>query len=98
MILERSYYGRLKDLVLNQLAVSGPKGLKAGTKITEKVLSDFTPGQWRQIAIKNDKRQLDLERSEEHTSELKSLMRISHAVICVKKKKQLYLSLHKRIK
>src|SRR3546814_11997233 len=35
--------------------------MKAGTKITEKVLSDFTPGQWRQIAIKNDKRQLDLE-------------------------------------
>jgi len=61
MILERSYYGRLRDLVLNQTAVSGPKGLKAATKITEKVLSDFTPGQWRQIAIKNDKRQLDLE-------------------------------------
>src|SRR3546814_12430378 len=61
MILERSYYGRLRDLVLNQTAVSGPKGMKAGTKITEKVLSDFTPGQWRPIAIKNDKRQLDLE-------------------------------------
>src|SRR3546814_14394199 len=61
MILERSYYGRLRDLVLNQTAVSGPKGMKAGTKITEKVLSDFTPGQWRQIAIKNAKRQLDLE-------------------------------------
>ncbi len=61
MILERSYYGRLKDLVMNQTAVSGPKGLTAGTKITEKVLSDFTPGQWRQIAIKADKRQLDLE-------------------------------------
>src|SRR3546814_7044016 len=29
-----------------------------------------------------------LERSEEHTSELKSLMRISYAVFCLKKKKQ----------
>src|SRR3546814_8712080 len=28
-------------------------------------------------------------RSEEHTSELQSLMRISYAVICLKKKKQL---------
>src|SRR3546814_1021667 len=28
------------------------------------------------------------ERSEEHTSELKSLMRISYAVFCLKKKKQ----------
>src|SRR3546814_9661261 len=33
------------------------------------------------------------ERSEEHTSELQSLMRISYAVFCLKKKKQ---SKHKR--
>src|SRR3546814_8328849 len=33
----------------------------------------------------------DLRRSEEHTSELQSLMRISYAVFCLKKKKQ-----HKR--
>src|SRR3546814_1075787 len=31
----------------------------------------------------------DLERSEEHTSELQSLMRISYAVFCLKKKKTL---------
>jgi DNA-directed RNA polymerase subunit beta len=60
-ILERSYYNRLKDLVINQTGQSGPKGFKADTKITEKVLSDFTPGQWRQIAVKNDKRQAELE-------------------------------------
>src|SRR3546814_411406 len=30
----------------------------------------------------------DLDRSEEHTSELQSLMRISYAVFCLKKKKQ----------
>src|SRR3546814_3807296 len=30
----------------------------------------------------------DNERSEEHTSELQSLMRISYAVFCLKKKKQ----------
>src|SRR3546814_7062536 len=34
---------------------------------------------WRQIPV--------LERSEEHTSELQSLMRISYAVFCLKKKK-----------
>src|SRR3546814_2117939 len=32
--------------------------------------------------------QLRLDRSEEHTSELQSLMRISYAVFCLKKKKQ----------
>src|SRR3546814_11969622 len=31
---------------------------------------------------------LSIERSEEHTSELQSLMRISYAVFCLKKKKQ----------
>src|SRR3546814_8637663 len=31
---------------------------------------------------------LDLYRSEEHTSELQSLMRISYAVFCLKKKKK----------
>src|SRR3546814_3443650 len=30
----------------------------------------------------------DMERSEEHTSELQSLMRISYAVFCLKKKKK----------
>src|SRR3546814_4169346 len=33
-------------------------------------------------------------RSEEHTSELQSLMRISYAVFCFKKKKPQYQSLH----
>src|SRR3546814_7634612 len=31
---------------------------------------------------------LDFQRSEEHTSELQSLMRISYAVFCLKKKKK----------
>src|SRR3546814_9637829 len=31
--------------------------------------------------------EMDCERSEEHTSELQSLMRISYAVFCLKKKK-----------
>src|SRR3546814_5846244 len=34
------------------------------------------------------------QRSEEHTSELQSLMRISYAVFCLKKKKHLYINLH----
>src|SRR3546814_9479350 len=35
-------------------------------------------------------------RSEEHTSELQSLMRISYAVFCLKKKKQITLSTYTR--
>src|SRR3546814_9634971 len=33
---------------------------------------------------------IDADRSEEHTSELQSLMRISYAVFCLKKKKHIY--------
>src|SRR3546814_7143725 len=36
----------------------------------------------------NDRRLLDVVRSEEHTSELQSLLRSSYAVFCLKKKKQ----------
>src|SRR3546814_6397397 len=34
------------------------------------------------------------ERSEEHTSELQSLMRISYAVFCLKKKKKIKINTH----
>src|SRR3546814_2164405 len=36
-------------------------------------------------------------RSEEHTSELQSLMRISYAVFCLKKKKKLIMPHHKDV-
>src|SRR3546814_7809891 len=35
------------------------------------------------------------ERSEEHTSELQSLMRISYAVFCLKQKKEKYIYIYK---
>ncbi len=46
-ILERNFYSRLKELLLNQVTAGGPKTLKADVKITDKVLAEFTPGQWR---------------------------------------------------
>jgi DNA-directed RNA polymerase subunit beta len=61
VILERSFHSRLKELLLGQEVASGPKGLKTNTKITDAVLDEFTPGQWRQIGIKNDKRMVDIE-------------------------------------
>ncbi|MBL0338892.1 MAG: DNA-directed RNA polymerase subunit beta [Rhodospirillaceae bacterium] len=60
-ILERSFYSQLKELLLGQVVVSGPKGLKVETKITDKVLKDFTEGQWRAIGIKNDKKMAEIE-------------------------------------
>src|SRR3546814_9798241 len=51
--------------------------LHRGRKGLEKALYEFAV-----------KRRLAEPRSEEHTSELQSLMRISYAVFCLKKKKQ----------
>src|SRR3546814_6592819 len=50
------------------------------------------PGAYRQIAVldpapaRDQRRERGRGRSEEHTSELQSLMRISYAVFCLKKK------------
>src|SRR3546814_5074644 len=41
---------------------------------------------------------VDVRRSEEHTSELQSLMRISYAVFCLKKKKRYTERKNKRLK
>jgi len=60
-ILERSFYARLKELLVNQFATSGPKAVEPETKITDKLLSEIPQGQWRQIAVKNDKRMSEIE-------------------------------------
>src|SRR3546814_7309520 len=46
-----------------------------------------TPANVQEVALAGDLIQGDLLRSEEHTSELQSLMRNSYAVFCLKKKK-----------
>ena len=65
-ILERSFYSRLKELLLNQIVVGGPEGAEGRAReITEKVLAEHHAGQWRQIAVKNDKRMADDRGAEE---------------------------------
>src|SRR3546814_9418497 len=56
-----------------------------------KVAPDFAPalGAVGVAQAQHDRRPVD-HRSEEHTSELQSLMRISYAVFCLKKKKPLH--------
>lgn len=50
-ILERSYYGRLEELLMGKKVVKGPKGLKVGAQITAQVLAEYSRGQWRQIVV-----------------------------------------------
>ncbi|MBM3618272.1 MAG: DNA-directed RNA polymerase subunit beta, partial [Alphaproteobacteria bacterium] len=67
-IVERYIYGSLKQTLLGKTVITGPKGLKAKTKLTEDVLSEYAKGVWWQIVVEdsaamnmaeNLKRQLD---------------------------------------
>jgi len=60
-ILERSFYSQLQEMLMNQVVAGGLKGLKPGTKVVDTVLGEYTPGQWRQIAVKADKKQAEIE-------------------------------------
>jgi len=54
-ILDRNAYGRLADFLVGKVAASGPKDIKADTKITQAMLDDIPRSQWWQIALKNSK-------------------------------------------
>jgi DNA-directed RNA polymerase subunit beta len=60
-ILERSFHSRNKDRLINRKIISGPKGVKAGTKVTDELLATLTPGQAAQIVIANDKVMTEIE-------------------------------------
>jgi DNA-directed RNA polymerase subunit beta len=53
-ILESGFFDRLKEQLIGQVAVSGPKGFVPGVVLTEEVLGEFTKGQWRQFGVEND--------------------------------------------
>ncbi len=53
-ILDRNIYARLKDMILGKEVAKGPKGIKAGTIITDEVLNELSRGQWWQLALKDE--------------------------------------------
>ena len=53
-ILERSFSARIGDLLVNHITVSGPKQLRAGSRITRAVLDGLTVRQIGQITVRNE--------------------------------------------
>src|SRR3546814_10897731 len=91
-------FGHARDQVLHQRALHTPEGARftrvVGGLNRNAAFADFifdvVGKRHRERALRALHRQLaavDRGRSEEHTSELQSLMRISYAVFCLKKKK-----------
>jgi DNA-directed RNA polymerase subunit beta len=61
LIQERSFTGRLREVLLNRKAGGGFKGVKQGTVITDEVLNEFNRMTWRQISVSDDAAQAQLE-------------------------------------
>ncbi len=53
-ILERNIYARLKSMIFGKVAVKGPKGVKAGSEITDELLGTLSKGQWWQLALEDE--------------------------------------------
>jgi DNA-directed RNA polymerase subunit beta len=60
-ILNRASYGRLKEMLLGQVATAAPKGVKKGSEIDESLLDEVERHEWWKFAVQDDKRQADLE-------------------------------------
>src|SRR3546814_6586678 len=84
---EEDYWSAIAGLPVDQ----SPKKVLTDANVTDKVLSEMTASLiWgRRIILKinaEEAMEIETSRSEEHTSELQSLMRISYAVCSLKKK------------
>ncbi len=53
-IIERFVYGRMRELLTDKKATSGPKNFKIGSTITEATFGEYSKGQLWQFAVKDD--------------------------------------------
>lgn len=60
-IVNRATFARLREMLVGQTATAAPKGVKKGSKIDEASLEAVQPHEWWKIAVKDDKRQADIE-------------------------------------
>ncbi len=60
-ILNRATFSRLREMLLKQTATAAPKGIKKGGTIDAAALEGIERHEWWKIAVKNDKRQADIE-------------------------------------
>ena len=60
-ILNRATFARLREMLLKQTATAAPKGVKKGSVIDDAALEATEKHEWWKIAVKDDKRQADIE-------------------------------------
>ncbi len=72
-ILEDDIFLRVEKLLQGKTAAGGPKGLKAGTKITKGYLAELPREKWFEIRLKNDEANKQLEQLNVQRQEQKKL-------------------------
>src|SRR3546814_3524337 len=95
---ELAELGRLENLRPVVAKADLPDNIPAGLDPAEARVKEKNLSLLHEFAARDDEKPVKLHfvRSEEHTSELQSLMRISYAVFCLKKKTNTnYIHLHK---
>jgi len=60
-ILNRATFSRLKEMLLKQVATAAPKSIKKGATLDDATLESADRHDWWKIAVKDDKRQADIE-------------------------------------
>ncbi len=60
-ILNRTTFSRLKEMLLKQVATAAPKGMKKGSTLDDATIESVERHDWWKIAVKDDKRQADIE-------------------------------------
>ena len=61
-IIEEDLYDRMENLMVGKLAAGGPKGLKAGAKVTKSYLDELERKKWSEIRLKNEQANEQMER------------------------------------
>lgn len=60
-ILDRNVYARLIDMLVDKVAVEGPKGFKKGSILDRELIVNYPRSQWWQFAIEDEKLQGEIE-------------------------------------
>ncbi len=73
-IIENFVFIRLKSVLISQTIVSGPKNVKAGAIIDEKLLNTLSRGQYWQLIVDNAEIMSEIEQIKRHYDESKDML------------------------
>ena len=65
VILDRNIYARLREVLRGKTAVKGPRGVKAGAKLSEETLAEIIDADLWKIVLGDDAQMMEMEQLQE---------------------------------